>query len=152
VRGATDFSMSFDPAMRFEDVQMQLYGFDPHSRQPMPPLNPAANERPLFASAETAANAAGVANDRQRVMEYFPFGRAWSSFDIAHQFAVFNFWHSSFAGAEHGQNRFSLFTPALSGGLTDSPDTATIVGGFLRKMEPYTKDSKQRGLDWLILS
>ena len=148
VRPATSFAMSFDPGHEFEDVQMQLYGFDTSNPGlPMPPTNPAVLNG-FIASANTAADAAKVPNDRQRVMEYFSAGSLPVLSTLAQQFAVFNYWHSSLPGPTW-PNRFFIHS-ATSGGLTDSPGTDTVLGGFSFANGTIYDRLKQAGKNWRI--
>jgi phospholipase C len=67
---------------------------------------------------------------------------------LAQQFAVFNFWHSSLPGPTW-PNRFFIHA-ATSGGLTDSPGTGTVLGGFSFANGTIYERLKQAGKNWRI--
>ncbi len=116
VAPATAFAMSFDPGHEFEDVQMQLYGVNPNKPgTPDSTVDP-ARMNGFVASAFTAANAAGVPDDRKRVMEYFAPSSLSVLTALAQEFAVFNFWYSSLPGPTW-PNRF--FAHAATFGRAD---------------------------------
>ena len=148
VAPATAFAMPFDPGHEFEDIQMQLYG----SNGATPPApNPPANPAPMtgfVASAYPAAQKAGVPQDRVGVMEYFPPDSLSVLATLARQFALFNFWHSSLPGPTW-PNRFFVHA-ATSGGLTDSPDTPSTVGGFTFPNKTIYDKLKAAGKNWRI--
>jgi len=148
VTPATAFAMPFDPGHEFEDVQMQLYG---QNGATPPVANPASNPAPMngfVASAYPAAMEAGVSQDRVDVMQYFPAGSLSVLATLAQQFAVFNFWYSSLPGPTW-PNRFFVHA-ATSGGLTDSPDTATIVDGFSFANKTIYDKLEDAKLGWRI--
>lgn len=148
VRAAADFTMSFDPGHEFMDVQTQLYGLDPaNPGNPKPPSNPAAMNG-FIDSADAAAQAASVPNDRVRVMEFFPAGALQVLSTLAQQFAIFNYWHSSLPGPTW-PNRFFAHA-GTSGGLTDSPDTAAILAGFNFKQGTIYDQLKNAGRSWRV--
>jgi|SRR5579872_3379176 len=64
------------------------------------------------------------------------------------QFAVFNFWRSSLPGPTW-PNRFFIHAPT-SGGLTDSPGTAAVLGGFSFANGTLCERLKQVGKNWRI--
>jgi phospholipase C len=145
---ATQFAMSFDPDHEFEDIQMQLYGIDPNAPDQ---ANPRVDPAPMSGfptSAYAAASAASVPDDRKRVMEYFAPGSLSVLMPLAQEFALFNFWYSSLPGPTW-PNRFFVHA-ATSGGLTDSPDTGSIVAGFSFANKTIYDNLKAAGKDWRI--
>jgi phospholipase C len=128
VAPATAFAMPFDPGHEFMDIQMQLYGSS-GGASPVPnPRSDPAKMSGFVASAYPAAAKAGLPLARRCVMEYFPPDSVSVLATLARQFAVFNFWYSSLPGPTW-PNRFFVHA-ATSGGLTDSPGTPSILGGF----------------------
>ncbi len=148
VRKATDYAMSFDPGHEFEDIQIQLYGLDPaHPGYPKPASSPASMSG-FIDSANSGASAAQVPADRVRIMEYFPAGSLSVMSALAQQFAVFNYWYSSLPGPTW-PNRFFVHA-ATSGGLTDSPGTGTILGGFSFQNGTIYERLESAGKGWRI--
>jgi len=121
VARATAYAMPFDPGHEFPDVQTQLYG----------PGNPPVVPSPMsgfVSSASNAANAAKVPDSLPMVMQCFQSDQIPVISTLAQEFALFNYWHSSLPGPTW-PNRFFVHA-ATSGGLTDSPDTDQILGGY----------------------
>ncbi|MGD1075044.1 MAG: alkaline phosphatase family protein [Thermodesulfovibrionales bacterium] len=126
---ATSFTMPFDPAHEFMDVQLQLYGpkslpTSELSRTPNSPTDPA----PMNGFLCSAIHTAQQEKDAFRIMECFQPGQATVLSALIQEFALFNFWHSSLPGPTW-PNRFFVHA-ATSGGLTDSPDDEKIIAGF----------------------
>jgi phospholipase C len=142
------FAMPFDPDHEFCDVQKQLYGPDATGTLCSDtPTDPAAMSGFLY-SGNQAADAQKVTGQGSRVLECFAVGDVPYITHLAQEFALFNFWYSSLPGPTW-PNRFFIHA-ATSGGLTDSPDTASIVEGFSFANGTIYHTIENGGKDWRI--
>ncbi len=146
---ATQFTMPFDPAHEFDDVQIQLYG--PSSilppPAPNPPKDPAAMNGFVY-SAIQVAQAAGNPAAGSRIMECFQPNQLNVISTLAQQFALCNYWYSSLPGPTW-PNRFFVHA-ATSGGLTDSPSNEAILSGYSFPNGTIYQKLETAGKNWRI--
>lgn len=140
---ATAYTMPFDPPHEFMEVKEQLYGSQPPN--PLPTIAPLNG---FLASALAAAQAAGVAAEAGRVLEYYEPSQLSVISSLAREFALFNFWYSGLPGPTW-PNRFFVHA-ATSGGLVDSPNTDQIVLGFSFANGTVFHALSNAGKDWRV--
>lgn len=139
VARATSFVMPFDPGHEFPDVQVQLYGSSPA----------ASDSARMNGFVKSATKSTGsFPADGLRIMECFDPSQLAVFSTLAQQFAIFNFYYSSLPGPTW-PNRFFVHA-ATSGGLTDSPDTDQILGGYSFKNGTIYDALTKAGKDWRI--
>ena len=139
------YAMPFDPGHEFEDVQIQLYGEAPGSvRAAGPRINPA----PMTGFAYSALSAAKDPSQAALVMQCFQPPQLPVLMSLANEFAVFNYWHSSLPGPTW-PNRFFVHA-ATSGGLTDSPQDASVLAGFTFPGQTIYQRLEAAGKSWHI--
>jgi len=143
--GPAAYAMPFDPGHEFVDVQIQLYGQAPGSdRAAGPRINPA----PMTGFVDSALQAAKDPSQASLVMQGFQAAQLPVLMALASEFAVFNYWHSSLPGPTW-PNRFFVHA-ATSGGLTDSPDTASGLAGFTFPGQTIYQRLEAAGKSWFI--
>jgi len=148
VTPATAYTMPFDPAHEFPDVQVQLYGPSDNVQQPANlPVDPAPMSGFAY-SAVGASQSAHVPAAAPRIMECFQPEQVPVMATLAREFALCNFWYSSLPGPTW-PNRFFIHA-GTSGGLTDSPGKEQIVAGFLFENGTIYERLRQVGEEWRI--
>ena len=148
VTPATAYTMPFDPAHEFPDVQLQLYGPSSNVQQP---TNPPVDSAPMSGFAYSAVQASQPAQApaaAPRIMECFKPEQVPVIAALAREFALCNFWYSSLPGPTW-PNRFFIHA-GTSGGLTDSPDTEQIVEGFMFENGTIYDRLREAGEEWRI--
>lgn len=145
-------AMLYDPPHEYPDVQLQL--FAPDCSFPVPDTFAPQGPAGMKGFVKSAAQAAKEASTPQKpaaprtVMEYLTSEQVPVLSQLAQEFAVFNYWHSSIPGPTW-PNRFFVHA-STSGGLTDSPGTGSIAEGFHFSNGTIYDRLEEAGRTWSI--
>ena len=152
VDSTAEFAMPFDPPHEFMDVQKQLYGPAAGDTVAAPKANPRVATAPmsgfLYCGNQVADANASSKGQGYRVMQCFGVGEVPCIMTLAQEFALFNFWYSSLPGPTW-PNRFFVHA-ATSGGLSDSPATGAILGGYSFQNGTIYDALTKAGKEWRI--